>query len=538
MSKHKQPEADIIVLNPDRVKPSPSNPLLALVLNRIDLFNDDADVPYAAVDGGGVYPVKSRVFRAWLDHAYFRRYGQAVKPQVRSEALAVLEAQARFDSPTQPVHVRVAHHEGNMYLDLGNAAHEVVRVTRSGWEVTTDSPVRFTRPKGMTALARPQPGGSVDLLRPFVNVSGDANFRLLLAWLVGGLGMGPYPVLVLVGPMGTAKSTTTRVLRRLVDDNRTPIRTLPSCERDLAVSATNSWVLAYDNLSGLTPKASDWICRVATGGGFSSRQLYTDADETSLTFMRPVILNGIDDIAVRGDLLDRAIVIECEPIADRQRRDERALWAAFERVRPLILGALLDGVAAALGNLDAVKLDKAPRMADFARWVVAAEPGLRWKPGAFLAAYTQHRDDADADALERSALAQAVLKLPLPWTGTATELLAQLNAMTPERGLGWPKDASSLSSGLRRIMPLLATFGVKVHFDRTGKRRSITITPSPETPSPASLPSPGSEGLHAATRPAASEGTGGDGAGDARDARDAGDERCPFDFAMEELCDA
>jgi predicted heme/steroid binding protein len=522
VSKQNKPEADIIVLNPDREKPTPANPLLALVLDRLDLFHDDTGVAYAAVDGG-IYQVKSAAFRSWLDHAFFRRYGQAMKPQVRSEALAVLEAQARFDRPEQAVHVRVAHHDGCLYLDLANAAHEIVRVTPSGWEVTTDSSVRFRRAKGMAALARPQPGGSVDLLRPFVNVGGDASFHLLLAWLVGGLGMGPYPVLVLVGPRGTAKSTTTRACRRLLDDNRTPIRTLPSCERNLAVSSTNSWVLAYDNLSGLTPKASDWICRVATGGGFSSRQLFTDADETLMTFKRPVILNGIDDIAVRGDLLDRSIVVECPPIPDRQRRDERALWADFEKARPLILGALLDGVAAALRNLDATVLDKAPRMADFARWVTAAETGLGWKPGTFMTAYTQHRDDADADALERSSLAQAVLKLTLPWTGTATALLAELNGTTPEpHGSGWPKDPSSLSSGLRRILPLLATAGVEARFERTKKTKTITITRSPGTPSPASPPSPGEKGRGPAPRSVANEGAGQDGSGDAGDAGDAG----------------
>ena len=45
------------------------------------------------------------------------------------------------------------------------------------------------------------------------------------------------------------------------------------------IAANNGHLLAFDNLSGLPPWISDALCRLASGGSFAVRQLYTDDDE-------------------------------------------------------------------------------------------------------------------------------------------------------------------------------------------------------------------------------------------------------------------
>ena len=72
-------------------------------------------------------------------------------------------------------------------------------------------------------------------------------------------------------------------------------------------AASNGHVLAFDNVSGLPAWISDTLCRLAAGGGFAVRQLYTDQDEVLFDAARPVILNGIEDIVTRPDLADRAV---------------------------------------------------------------------------------------------------------------------------------------------------------------------------------------------------------------------------------------
>ncbi len=228
----------------------------------------------------------------------------------------------------------------------------------------------------MLPLPTPEPGGSIDELRSFLNEDDD-TWRLIVAWLVAMLRpRGPYPALALFAEQGSGKSTTGRLLRELIDPNAAPLRAEPHDGRDLMIAANNSWCLAYENLSHVPPWLSDAFCRLSTGGGFATRELYTDQDEVIFDSQRPVLLTSIEEVATRSDLLDRCLVIWMGAIRDEERRSEDEMYAAFEQVRPRILGALLDAVATALRELPNVKLPGLPRMADFALWVTAAETAL------------------------------------------------------------------------------------------------------------------------------------------------------------------
>ena len=209
----------------------------------------------------------------------------------------MLEGKARFQGGQHEIFVRVAFHEGRLFLDLCNQDWEAVEITPVGWQVVTDVPVRFRRRRGMRALPKPEAGGSIEKLRPFVNVRDDYEWTLLQAWLVSALRTpGPFPLLTLCGEQGSAKSTTARVLRALVDPNAAPLRAEPRNGRDLMIAASNGWVLGLDNLSRLPNWLSDSLCRLATGGGFSTRELYSDDEEVIFDAMRPVILTGIEDL--------------------------------------------------------------------------------------------------------------------------------------------------------------------------------------------------------------------------------------------------
>ncbi len=90
------------------------------------------------------------------------------------------------------------------------------------------------------------------MLRAFLNVGGNNDFVLVVAWALAVLrGKGPYPVIVLSGEQGSAKSTFCAILRALLDPNSAPLRALPREDRDLFIAATNGHVLTFDNVSGL-----------------------------------------------------------------------------------------------------------------------------------------------------------------------------------------------------------------------------------------------------------------------------------------------
>ena len=103
-------------------------------------------------------------------------------------------------------------------------------------------------------------------------------------------------------------------------------------------------VVVLDNLSGLPPWLSDALCRLSTGGGFATRELYTDTDEVLLDYQRPCIITGIEDLATRGDLLDRAHILTLPEINQKRRRPEGELWAAFAAAQPELMRAASKGV--------------------------------------------------------------------------------------------------------------------------------------------------------------------------------------------------
>jgi hypothetical protein len=451
--------------------------LLVDLTKDVELFHTpgghDAE-GYASVEVSGhreTWPVAGKGFRRWLGKRCHDACGKVPGAQAVRDALNVIAARAVYDGSEHEVHVRLALHDGAVYLDLCDRDWRAVRIAPDGWEVDPRPPVRFRRTKAMLPLPEPVAGGSVEELRWFVNVTAR-HWPLVLGWLVAALRPGrPFPVLCLSGEHGSAKSTTARVCRGLIDPNTAPLRSEPREARDLAIAAGNSWVAAFDNLSFISAPLSDNLSRLSTGSGFSTRTLYENDEETIFQAMRPIILNGIEEVATRPDLLDRALLVKMPVIKSRRRRTEADFWAAFEAARPRILGALLDAVAAGLRNLPGLKPAELPRMADFCLWAAACEPALGLEEGAFLEAFHGNRRDANASALESSPVVKYLMDLMAPgnppWEGTAADLLARLGAMAPEderRSKAWPRSARGLRGVLDRLKPNLRQVGIHVRF--------------------------------------------------------------------------
>lgn len=490
---------------------SQANQVAQMILNdpNIELFHSPEGDAYATGPSKSDGPsrrdtmkIDSKAFRRYVARLAYERLRLTVKSLAVKDALVVISGHALYDGPEYEVAVRVAHHDGRTYLDLADEEGRVVEVTPDGWRViySTDLPpaVRFLRPSGMLSLPVPQRGGRVDELRPLLNIQSDADWYLLVAflvvcWIVGGA----YPVLIFVGEQGSGKSTRARIIIWLIDPRKPALRRPPRNEQDLMIAAKNGLLIGYDNLSGLPHDLSDAICSLATGGGFGARRLYTDEDENLIDAKRPVMLNGIDDLANRSDLMDRAIIITLKPIPSSQRRAESELNAAFERVRPRVLGALLDAGVAVLANRDTATLPELPRMADFARNIVAAERALGWPEGAFLAAYRANQNAAHVQAVETSPIGNALLQLMEDrdtWSGTPSELLRELVIAAVSVGhyeaRSWPRVAG-LGKQLRRLAPNLRALGVEVETGRRSgddRQRFITLRRTP-TPAPGSTTS-------------------------------------------------
>lgn len=472
-----------------RKRPSQADILVELAEDA-ELFHtpgghDSEGFATVAVNGHGeTWPIQAKGFRRWLGKLFFDQIGKAPGSQAIQDAVNVIAGKAIHAGPEKEIAVRVAQTAEGIWLDLADQDWRVVQITSTGWRVVTDAPVKFVRRRGMLPLPVPLAGGTIDMLRDLVNLRDEDDWELFIAWLVAALRPGrPFPILAVNGEQGSAKSTLCKMGRALIDPNVAPLRRPPREDRDLLIAATNAWTVGFDNISSLPPWLSDAIFMLATGGGFSTRELYTDSEEKLFDATRPVMINGIEDLATRSDLLDRALTLTLPTIPDECRRDEEELWQAFEVARPFILGGLLDAVVMAMRNRPKVKLEEKPRMADFACWIVAAEPAFRWPAGQFLAAYGRNRRVANSLALESSIIGPSIVALVGSvglWQGIAGDLLMQLEAsFTDEKTRGrkeWPGTPRKLSGELRRLAPNLRREGIEVTFGKhTKKGTLITI---------------------------------------------------------------
>jgi hypothetical protein len=341
----------------------------------------------------------------------------------------------------------------------------------------------------MQPLPYPETGGSLEAIRDILNLDrNEHEWMMLVSWLVGTFQpAGAYPILFIYGEQGSAKSSATQILRSLVDPSTIPLRTLPKSERDLAIAASKAWILSYDNVSSLSVNLSDAFCRLATGGGFATRQLYTDTEEIIMTSKQPIIMNGITNFAERQDLADRSIVVNMPTITKRSRKTEWKVWRQWESVKPGVLGALCDAVSEGLRNLNEITLANPPRMADFAHWVAATEPGLPWDNGRFLDEYERNRFYVQELALEAEPVALAILEYMTnrdEWTGTASELLTILSELVrveQRRLASWPKAPHILSGRIKRSTAYLRDRDVEVEFAKSGTRTITLLKRSAES---------------------------------------------------------
>ncbi len=476
----------------DHTKQSVIDELIA-TSDAASLWHTPEGEGWASVDGRN-WPVCSSQFRNWLGAQTFRRCGIVPTEKVLLDATRHIAAQAIHNGGKHIVHLRVAARKNTIYLDLADAKRQAVRITDEGWKVIPPLAilVKFHRPWGIRPLPEPLPSdkrktSAVGKLRTMANLKSEKEFRLLLTIITAALlPHGPYPVLVINGEQGSGKSVLARVIRLLVDPNAVPLSGPPKNEGDLVAKAKNNHVVSFDNVSTIRAGLADAICRLATGGGLGGRKLYTDADEAVFDAQRPIVLNGIPELAWRGDLADRAITLTLPSIDGRKRKPEEVLWDRFEAARLSILGWLLDAIVEGIKRRRDVQRRVRrgevllPRMADFAVWGIAVAPALGWSENDFLAAYEENRNAAQLFVLETDIVADAIVKLVDElgdWEATATNLLKKLNNRNPSvrNSRAWPRSPGALSARLDRLQSALAAAGINFERNRSSKERSIRL---------------------------------------------------------------
>jgi 5S rRNA maturation endonuclease (ribonuclease M5) len=181
-------------------KKSTADKLVELALERYRIGRTETDEAFAVEIGGANVAIMFRssrdALRSALARAYRLEYGRTPNSTALADALTALQGEAYAVEP-EPVYLRVAEHDSNIIVDLGDASGQAVVISPGGWQVVDHAPVLFRRTAATGILPEPQPGGDLTELRVLLNVTAE-TWPLALGWLVSALVPNmPHPILLL-----------------------------------------------------------------------------------------------------------------------------------------------------------------------------------------------------------------------------------------------------------------------------------------------------------------------------------------------------
>jgi hypothetical protein len=451
---------------------------------------DDDGVPYVAT-----VPVSGRSYGRWLNSLFYDRYKRAAPREAFKAALRTIEARtfaARRSFRLFPriAIVQDANGDTVIYHDIGDHTGQAIRVDHASIQVVDNPPVKFIRPEGgIGILPIPEPDGDINELKGMLNLRGNRDFILGVAWVLGCY-QPQYALLqaLLLGRHGSAKTSTMRRLCALID----PILDEPSEpvreDREMILVAQNSYVQNIDNVVKISTTRSAALCRLSTGGTQRGRILYTTADTYTLHARRPVIQTAIRMVVTAPDLIDRTAIVgmgrpfEEEKEADRET--ERVMEAKFQAAWPKLLGCILKAVSEGLRHRRAGEPvpKPLPRMADFAEWTYRCEVGLGWERGTIMQAYREALTEYAADIAELDTIASGLLRFMLDnpdgWRGSIAMLGAHLNRMDGGRAArSVPRiwDLKELSAAIDELSSVLFRNGLRVSRSRSDGKREVVL---------------------------------------------------------------
>ena len=296
------------------------------------------------------------------------------------------------------------------------------------------------------------------------------------------------PIIVYHGEKGASKTTTMRMDRSIVDPSARDVISMPKSSTDLSLVLHNNYLPCFDNIDSISAEKSDILCTAATGGGFSRRKLYTDDEENIYEYKVPVILNGINVVATRPDLLDRSLLLGLERISEDERKEESEVWEEFNRDKPKMLGAIFSTISKALTIYPSVKLKKLGRMADFTRWGYAIAEACGIGGEKFLKAYLNNQHKANDEAVSSNPIATAIIRLmenTQYFEGSASKLLEVLNSIAEDEKIDiqsklWAKEPNVLSRRLNELKSNLLMEGITFSTSNTSLGRKIEIRKIPK----------------------------------------------------------
>ncbi len=433
------------------------------------LLRDERDRGHLAWDNAEarlVLAIRSEEFASFLTQQFYQDHQRQPKPRSLAAAISVLDGQAKFLPDTTFLHLRRGADGSAIWLDLAQSEGEAVRIDEEGWETVAHPPVYFLRSRLQNPLPAPEVFHDPRVLQALFGIENKDEFMLILAWLLTAyIPRMPAPILALVGPQGSGKTTLARILRNLIDPHQAELLSMPN-ERDLALALEHQAVLVLDNLGQLSAQQSNRLCRAVTGFGYLKTRGHHAGEAEVIGTRRPIIITGLDLPSHAPDWLDRTVAIRLEARPPEMCAQEMRIMNKFRADQGKMLGLVLELLSRSLtAHRKLPQMYNFPRMADYAAIGMALMTVFHQPPEQFLRILATNAGQLNHELLNQdpTALAlQAFMSDKSEWSGSIADLAQQLTE--PRGGKFYPVP---LGKKIRILQPSLLQFGLALSFDRT-----------------------------------------------------------------------
>lgn len=441
------------------------------------------------------YPIESGEFKRWAQRIICNELQmKAVKKDYYNQALQYWVMLAYESGNIIKVQNRIAVNDmmTEIYYDCNTCDNKAVKIANRVVEIINAPKEMFRREKSDAQQVLPNTNISCSELIPYIekyfNCASQEDIILLSIYIVTcflGTDIN-HPIMIFSGSKGSAKSTATRYIQQLVSPQITGITMMSKKVEDVAVRLSHSLLAVFDNLSQISEGISDLLCVGVTGGTYPKRKLFTDNEEIYLQLKAMIIMNGVNVVAEKSDLLDRSLVIELKRLTYENMISPTTLNNMFQDDLPDILGAIMNAVAISIADEESIEPDHLIRMADFHIWGIKVARALGIPKEDFEDALLKNQSRINENALDNYPVASLLMDLvaeKAEWVGAMSKLYSELTSLAVLKNINthqskFPKDAGALSRRLKEVESNLAEFGIRYSVRNIGSCKEIVVTNS------------------------------------------------------------
>lgn len=391
-----------------------------------------------------------------------------------------------YGQELQEAKYRVAETEDGIVYDLQDG--QCVVVDKNGWYIKDNNYTMFVKSKDQLSQVKPiKSDNGLNRLDKYLNISEEEKL-LLKVYIVSCFNPKiTIPSVNINGTNGSGKSTLSRIIKKIIDPSCNEVESLPESINDLRIRLNLGYYAAFDNLSNITAKQSDFLCSVITGVTYSNRKQYTNQEIDSSRIRRGMCLNGISNFIHKADLAERVLFIRTKLFNYENKLTDDDIWNSFNKDLPYILGGIFDLLSKTLLIQSSVKVKKLQRLADFHKFGYAIAQIMGDLGNEFDKVLSENKERQMEITCDNAMLIRLLYSFLKEndgeWNDTTSLLYKSLKNYIQEKDdseydlSAFPKTVNHFSRRLKEFESALASKGIMFEIRKNGDGNSkITIT--------------------------------------------------------------